>query len=332
MDSFVNTGENGQVAEFFATENEKRAIRRAAWAVTVPAIVFFLVTEFLGVILVFIGQSFGFTREKTLKILSDPAILQVLQVALSLLLLTVPFILCAKILGANISSLVSLKKPESESNLAYFLFGIGFCAFANIAVSAAGAIFKSFGIDYSVPQNEDPEGIFGFLLVIVSTAIVPALVEEFAYRGIVFGVLKPFGEGFAIFGSAAAFGLLHGNFEQIPFAFLVGLVLGFIRVKTGSILICMAVHATNNLVAVLISYSSFLPTAAVNTVYTVYVLLALTVSILGVALLKKENTFKLGAPNTVNPTKKIYSTFFFSPAFIIFFLLFLFKAAMYLLV
>ncbi len=332
MDDFINSGYSEETAKYFAEQNEKRAVRRASWAVTVPAIVFFLATEFVGVIILFLGMRFGFTREQIVKALSDPAVLQVLQVAMSMILLTVPFIICAKIMGANISSLVPIKKPEGENNLAYFLFGVGFCAFANIAVSAAGRIFQSFGIDFSVPQNEDPEGIFGFLLVVISTAVVPALVEEFAYRGIVFGLLKPFGEAFAIFGSAAAFGLLHGNFEQIPFAFLVGLVLGFVRVKTGSLLICMAIHGVNNLIAVLSSYSTFLPTNALNLIYTIYVLLALTLSVLGVALLKKEGSFKLNAANTVNTAKKIYVNFFFSPAFIIFFMLFLLRAVLYMFV
>ena len=329
MDNFVNTAIGDQTALYYASQSEKRAVRRAAWAVTVPGIVFFIVNIFLGEIIFLTAKRFGVTPQEIKEFLSDPAILQILSVILSITLLTVPFIICAKIMGEKISSLVPLTGPESDNNFAFFLFGVGFCAFANIAVSAAGRIFQSFGIDYSVSQPEDPEGIFGFLLVIISTAVVPALVEEFAYRGIVLGLLKPFGEAFAIFGSAAAFGLLHGNFEQIPFAFLVGLVLGFVRVKTGSILICMAIHATNNLIAVLSSYSSALPTAAVNLAYTLYIVAALTLAVLGVAFLKQKNSFELATANTVNPTKRIYTDFFFSPAFIIFTLLFLFKAVLY---
>ena len=47
---------------------------------------------------------------------------------------------------------------------------------------------------------------------------------------------------------------MHGNFEQMPFAFLVGLALGFIVVKTNSLLLAMAVHATNNFVSVIFDF------------------------------------------------------------------------------
>lgn len=329
MDNYSDNSYYEEQYKSFALLKEKAAISRAAWAIAIPAVVFFLVTQFWSSIVAFVGQSFGFDKSQIAAFVNEPARLQIVQVALSLLLLTVPFVICAKIAGAGISDITVLKKPKSENNFAYLLFGIGFCAFANVAVSAAARLFESFGFNYSVPAAKHPEGVFGFLLMVLSTAIVPALVEEFAYRGIVFGLLKPFGEVFAIFASSVAFGVLHGNFEQMPFAFLVGLVLGLIRVKTDSILICMAVHAINNLVAVLLEYSTSLPRAIANITYTVYIMLALTLTILGVAFLKRNDNFKFNSPDTVNPTKKIYFTFFFSPATIVFFALFIFRAVMY---
>ncbi|MBO4693811.1 MAG: CPBP family intramembrane metalloprotease [Clostridia bacterium] len=322
MDNYYDNG-------YIAGQNEKRAIYRAARVIAVPGILFFLVTRFWGEILLFSGQKLGFAREKIIEAFNEPAVLQVLQAGLSLFLLTVPFIVCAKIAEADISKITALKKPEGDNSFVYFLFGLGFCAFANIAVSFAGRIFESFGIDFSVPESEYPQGVFGFLLVVLSTAVVPALVEEFAFRGIVFGMLKPFGEAFAIFASAAAFGVLHGNFEQMPFAFLVGLALGFVRAKTDSLVICMAIHAANNFIAVLSNYMTFVPSVLRNIIYTVYVMLALTLSVLGVAYLKRGDEFTLKRADTANTTKKVYVYFFFSPAFIIFVMLFLFRAIMY---
>ena len=330
MDNFVGGGYTvEEQMRYFAAEQEKKALRRAAWAVCVPGMVFFFVTLFWSQIVLSVCAELGLDKNSVLETLRNPAVLQIIQVCLSLLLLTVPFVICAKIAGFNISSGAGLIKPQSENNFAYFLFGLGFCSFANIAVSAAGRIFQSFGINYSAPKNEDPEGVFGFLLVVVSTAIVPALVEEFAFRGIVFGLLKPFGEAFAIIASAAVFGVLHGNFEQIPFAFLVGLILGFVRAKTNSLVICMLIHAANNFIATLISYSSFAPAALVNILYTVYIMLALTLSVLSVAYLKGKNAFALKKADTVNTLKKTYFNFFLSPAFIIFFLLFMQRAVEY---
>lgn len=86
-------------------------------------------------------------------------------------------------------------------------------------------------------------------LFVVRHCVFPAFFEEFLFRGIVLSRLRRFGEGFAITASALLFGMFHGNLEQIPFAFLVGLVLGYTLVKTNQIWLCAAIHFLNNLVA-----------------------------------------------------------------------------------
>ena len=51
----------------------------------------------------------------------------------------------------------------------------------------------------------------------------------------------------SILGSAFLFGLFHGNLLQTPYAFLVGLVLGYVAVEY-SVGWSMALHIFNNLV------------------------------------------------------------------------------------
>ncbi|MBR6902797.1 MAG: CPBP family intramembrane metalloprotease [Clostridia bacterium] len=329
MDNFGSTEFNYSPQDvFFAEYKEKTQLRRKAWAIAVPAIAFFIISQYWAKIVLLAGARFGLTAEKLRLFFSEPAVLQIAQIILSLFLFTVPFVICAMISGEKISEIAGLRKPKSN-RLAYFLFGVGFCSFANIAVSQMSRIFDLFGINYSVPEDKNPEGVFGFILVLISTVIVPAIVEEFSMRGIVIGLLKPFGSSFAIFASAAVFGLIHGNFNQIPFAFMVGLVLGFIRIKTDSLVICMAVHGLNNLIAVITSYAESLPANIRNTIYTVYIMLALTFAILGVALIKEKNAFSLKRPETVMSTKKICVNYFFSPATLIVFALFFYRACTY---
>lgn len=73
------------------------------------------------------------------------------------------------------------------------------------------------------------------------------IVEELMFRGFVQQSLKPFGKKFAIFGSAFLFGLFHGNLFQSPYAFLVGLVFGYVAMEY-SIAWAMLLHMFNNLV------------------------------------------------------------------------------------
>ena len=308
---------------------EKSALRRAAWCVAIPCIVFFVVSLLWGSAVILLLSNFGIGSEKAVKILTEPAALTIISVAISLLCFTVPFIIACVIAGEKVSVSAGFIKPKEGTLLPCFLLGLGFCSFANIAVAYAGNIFESFGFNYSVPESEDPKGLFGFLLVLISTAVVPAIAEEFAFRGVVISLLKPFGEGFAVIASASVFGLVHGNFDQMFFAFLVGLVLGFVRIKTGSITVCMAIHFANNLVAVILSHFKNLPLYMSNTIYTIYLIIALLLAVLGVALLKEKNIFSFKEYDGVMEKKKIYKRYCFSVPTLILIIIYLFRAVSY---
>jgi len=49
------------------------------------------------------------------------------------------------------------------------------------------------------------------------------------------------------------FGLFHGNLVQIPFAFIVGIVLGWVVTSTNSMLPAILIHFSNNLFSVICS-------------------------------------------------------------------------------
>ena len=57
--------------------------------------------------------------------------------------------------------------------------------------------------------------------------VLGPVAEELLFRGIVLRTLAPFGRKLAIVVSALLFGLFHGNLLQMPYAFVLGLVLGY---------------------------------------------------------------------------------------------------------
>lgn len=87
-------------------------------------------------------------------------------------------------------------------------------------------------------------GGFGMFLYI---GILAPITEELLCRGLVQRTLMPYGKKFAIFCSAFLFGILHGNVLQAPYAFAVGLVLGYVAAEY-SIAWAMVLHMINNLV------------------------------------------------------------------------------------
>ena len=84
--------------------------------------------------------------------------------------------------------------------------------------------------------------------------------EEILFRGLLLRSMEPYGKKFAIFASALLFGLYHGNIIQIPFAFCVGLVLGYVTVEY-NIGWAIVLHMFNNLILsdTMTRLSSYLP-------------------------------------------------------------------------
>lgn len=312
---------------------KKKDIRRLALVVGIPVIclsVIGFVWSF--VYLFFTTKIFGMQLDDAIKLSQNPAMQQILQIILSCLMFLVPFTIAAKCVGVRIDQTIKFGKAKRGTGIPFFLFGIGFCSFANIAMNYASSIFSSFGIDYDVDFGDNPQGVFGFLLTFIATAIVPALVEEFACRGIVLGLLKKYGEGFAIIASSIVFGIMHGNFEQIPFAVMVGLILGYIYVKTGSIWISVSVHCVNNAISVIFTYLANVTTVNMqNLLYLVYLVISLIAAILGILLLAKnsDENYSLKKQEDVITEKQKYTWFFTSWAIILFVILNLIESLSY---
>lgn len=86
-------------------------------------------------------------------------------------------------------------------------------------------------------------------------SIFPAVVEEFAFRKVIFGTMRQYGFGIAAIFSSIIFGLLHQNFIQLIFAFGLGMVLCYIYEHTGKLIYCILVHFVNNAYSVILSFA-----------------------------------------------------------------------------
>ena len=278
----------------------------------------FLLNVFVVVLSLIISRG---VSQQAADFLWEPAVMKVQEILFAIISFTIPFILIFKLSGVRISNLISFSKPDKNSLLPLLMFGVSFCAFANIASNIADSIFRDANINYEVTTPQNPQGFFGFVLSLISTVAVPALVEEFACRGLMMGLLKKYGEGFAILVSSLLFGLMHGNFQQIPFAFLVGLVLGFITIKSGTIWVAVAVHGFNNLISVLFDYVfDVFPQGAQNIGYMIYLMLALILGIFAIFIFhhKKIDIYKLNESTTVCTEKQKLIWFFTSVPIIIY--------------
>lgn len=89
--------------------------------------------------------------------------------------------------------------------------------------------------------------VFGIL----SITIMAPLVEELLFRGAIQGHLlrKGMKPVYAILIASAVFGIIHMNPVQIPFAFAIGMIFGWLYYRTGSVVPGMIGHFINNSIA-----------------------------------------------------------------------------------
>lgn len=105
--------------------------------------------------------------------------------------------------------------------------------------------------DFAVTQRDGADELIEVVFALIGTAVIPAVVEELLIRGAVLTAMLPFGRTAAIIGSAFLFGLMHGNILQILYTTLMGIVLGWIYVRTKSLWCCMLIHFFNNAISVI---------------------------------------------------------------------------------
>ena len=81
-------------------------------------------------------------------------------------------------------------------------------------------------------------------------AVMPAVCEELAFRGFILSGLRHMGHKWtAIVLSSIFFGATHAIFQQSLIACLVGMVIGFLAIQSGSLLPGVLFHVVHNSMA-----------------------------------------------------------------------------------
>jgi membrane protease YdiL (CAAX protease family) len=124
-------------------------------------------------------------------------------------------------------------------------------------VASMGAIIPSIWIQEQMPElpnfvEQEFDTILGTPWGYLTIGLLAPLSEEIVMRGAILKELlksEKLGVWAAITISALMFALIHMNPVQMPHAFLIGLLLGWMYWRTGSILPGVAYHWANNSIA-----------------------------------------------------------------------------------
>ena len=116
-------------------------------------------------------------------------------------------------------------------------------------LAALASLLSSAGADSSEDITKYP-----VWLAIIAFAIVPAVVEEYVFRGLILGAYMKVDMRAAVVISSLFFALLHFSLGSILYGFFYGCLFALIRIATGSMIYSMAMHLVFNAVNVMVAY------------------------------------------------------------------------------
>ncbi|MCL2587726.1 MAG: CPBP family intramembrane metalloprotease [Firmicutes bacterium] len=147
----------------------------------------------------------------------------------------------------------TIQRPRIDESFKILLLGliciVSFLLLQNVALE----FFVWMG--YAEPDARfDLNSPHRFLLVIVTTGILPSVVEELLFRGLILHALLPFGKWKAVLISSALFSLFHLSPAQTVYQFIFGIVLALVYLRTKNMLIPMLLHFVNNVAIVTVLF------------------------------------------------------------------------------
>lgn len=154
----------------------------------------------------------------------------------------------------NFASAMNLKKAPSikQTCTLFFVALSAIVAFLPIAYLFMYLLglggFKSTGNIY-IPQT-----VGGFFAGLAFAVIMPAVLEEFIYRGLLMGGLKQKSYAFAVMMTSLIFCLSHGSAEQTVHQLLASIVICLVVLYGGSVWFGVIVHFFNNLISLVMSF------------------------------------------------------------------------------
>ncbi len=121
--------------------------------------------------------------------------------------------------------------------LVYLTNGVG-----NIITLLIG-ILKGSAVQNQVLDVTSSVSMWVILLYMV---ICAPIMEEYIFRKLIVDRTVRYGQAVAVLMSGLMFGLFHGNLNQFIYAFVLGVFLAFLYVKTGNLKITIALHMLIN--------------------------------------------------------------------------------------
>lgn len=209
-------------------------------------------------------------------------------VLLAIMPLTIIFVVVISALLGNLDMINSfrLKKFSLKKFIVLIFFYFGMYVLATCAMNVVANLFPSLAEEYS--HVAEVLTMDNFILSTITIALLPAVAEELLFRGVILtSFKKKYGAIIAVIISALIFGIYHMNWVQGIYASILGIALGFVYVKTGSLFATIILHFLNNFYAVLINFVNSLNFEITNIMVVVLLVISIIFIIASVLITQK---------------------------------------------
>ncbi|MEE0265394.1 MAG: type II CAAX endopeptidase family protein [Acutalibacteraceae bacterium] len=234
-------------------EEERKKIKSAANKVAGGALIFAGLTQVIATLLMFplsFTSAYDMNNSGYIQGI-EPIALYIINAIVSLVGMGIAGVITIKFFRLRIDDALQVNKVKISDIIKYTFAGMGFAFVFNLLLSLMNLNLGIFGFENNMPSYGEIEGVVGNIIYYFALALVPPIAEEFLFRGAILGSLRKYGDAFAIIISSILFGFAHANFLQTPVTFLTGLVLGYVTVKSNSIIPAVIIHFVNNSLAFL---------------------------------------------------------------------------------
>lgn len=156
-------------------------------------------------------------------------------------LLLLPCLVYTAVMRIHIPKCIPYRKMKPLDMLLSLLFGYALIP-AVLLVNSISMLFSTNYLDSSTNML----ATYPFFIQILLVAVIPPLVEEFAFRGLFYHSYRRNGILGAALMSGFVFGMFHLNFNQFCYAFMIGVLFALLVEATGSIWASVLAHFAIN--------------------------------------------------------------------------------------
>lgn len=175
-------------------------------------------------------------------------------VVIQLLTYAVPSLFYTRLRGKDFSRSLRMR-PFSPSVLLYIWHTAVFmlCGVVLISIAMYSYFPDAFSLNTAAQYAAFAMNgrFFDGLYLVIAFAILPAVTEEYLFRGIITAEYERYGVGVAIAMSALVFAMSHFSLARFPVYLFSGIILALCMYTTKSLLASAVIHTLNNAFALL---------------------------------------------------------------------------------